>query len=100
MLLDTTMAAAYLGAAEHQLIHWRRQGYGPAYVRLGRSIGYRCEALDAWRDWCEAFCRKYGSLNWCKARRWAHKRTRRPGNEHAVPESDLLPPLLDSKATD
>ena len=99
MLLDTTKAAAYLGAAKHQLIYWRRQGYGPAYVRRGRSIGYRREALDTWRDWCVAFCKKYGDINWCTARRWSHKLVRRPGCEGMVPKSDLMPPLLGSESS-
>jgi len=98
MLLDTTKAAAYLGAGIRQLAYWRSQGYGPAYVRRGRSIGYRSEALDAWREWCVAHCQKYQAPSFGAGLRWAKKLNRRPGNEHAVPEADLLPPLLDGKA--
>jgi len=94
MLLDTIKAAAYLGAATYQLEYWRKQDFGPAYVRRGRSIRYRLEALDAWRDWCEAYRLKYGSETYGKASQWAHKLKRRPGGEHAVPEADLRPPML------
>ena len=100
MLLDTSKAAAYLGAAGHQLIYWRRQGYGPAYVRRGRAICYRREALDAWREWCEAYRVKYGAVTYGKAAQWAHKLKRRPGGEHQVLEADPRPPMLDGTTVD
>ena len=99
MLLDTTKAAAYLGAKDYQLIYWRRQGYGPAYVRRGRAIGYRCEALDAWREWCEEFCRRHGSSSFGKGRRWLHALQRRPGDEYEVADGDLRPPMLSGESS-
>lgn len=95
MLFDTVKAAAYLGAATHQLEHWRKQGYGPAFVQRGRSVRYRREALDAWRDWCADYCKKYHAQSFGAALRWAKKLNRRPGSEHSVPDADLRPPLLD-----
>ena len=99
MLLNTTKAAAYLSATTQQLRYWRDQGYGPAYVRRGRSFFYRPEALDAWRDWCEAFCRRHGSSSFGKGRRWVHALTHRPGGEGKVTDADLHPPMLSGKSS-
>jgi hypothetical protein len=41
-------AAIYCGPSVSYLRKARRLGYGPAYVRIGRSIFYRIADLDAW----------------------------------------------------
>ena len=41
-------AAPYTGLSTHGLRAMRRQGRGPAYLRLGRAIRYRIVDLDAW----------------------------------------------------
>lgn len=46
--LNTEHAAAYLGLSPATLEKWRVQGGGPLFERLGRSIRYKVEALDAW----------------------------------------------------
>lgn len=30
------------------LAHWRSEGRGPAYVKLGRRVAYRGSALNVW----------------------------------------------------
>ena len=30
------------------LAHWRSEGRGPAYVKLGKRVAYRGSALNAW----------------------------------------------------
>lgn len=30
------------------LAHWRHEGRGPAFIRLGRRIGYMGKALNEW----------------------------------------------------
>ena len=47
-LLSTGEAAAYLGMAEQTLRLWRTQRKGPAFVRVGRLIRYKPDALDTW----------------------------------------------------
>ena len=32
------------------LAHWRHEGRGPAFVRLGRRIGYRGSDLNRWLE--------------------------------------------------
>lgn len=41
-------AAAFVGYTPAALRAWRRQGRGPAYIRVGRSVRYRISDLDEW----------------------------------------------------
>ena len=58
--LTTNEAASYLRTGdpdaglgcERTLSRWRRQGKGPAYVRLPGRIVYRKQDLDAWIAAC------------------------------------------------
>jgi hypothetical protein len=43
-------AAEYLGFSVAALRVWRREGRGPAFIRIGRSIRYRQPDLDAHLD--------------------------------------------------
>jgi excisionase family DNA binding protein len=40
-------AAEHVGQSIPTLRKWRREGKGPAYLRIGRSIRYRPSDLDA-----------------------------------------------------
>jgi hypothetical protein len=40
-------AAEKLNQAVSTLNHWRVSGFGPQFVKLGRSVAYRDEDLDA-----------------------------------------------------
>jgi excisionase family DNA binding protein len=48
--LKTDEAARYLGVSARTLTNWRWRGggYGPAFVRAGRSVRYDLRTLDAW----------------------------------------------------
>ena len=35
-------------AAPGTMAHWRSQGRGPAYIKLGHRVGYRGADLNAW----------------------------------------------------
>src|SRR5687767_100651 len=41
-------ASKYINFSPAALRKWRREGRGPAYVRVGRSIRYRIADLDLW----------------------------------------------------
>lgn len=45
--LSTPQAAHYLGLSKFTLEVWRSRGDGPRYLKLGRSVRYRVEDLDA-----------------------------------------------------
>ncbi len=47
-LFSTSELAARLGLAEITLRKWRIYGTGPRFVRLGATIRYRAEDIDAW----------------------------------------------------
>ena len=47
-LISTPELAAQLGLAEITLRKWRVYGSGPRFVRLGGSVRYRAEDIDAW----------------------------------------------------
>lgn len=51
-LLDSLVApstlAERLGTTERSLSEWRIKGRGPKYIRVGRGVRYRPEAVDAW----------------------------------------------------
>jgi hypothetical protein len=40
--------AQALGHTERTLRKWRRQGIGPAYIKIGRKIFYSDSALESW----------------------------------------------------
>ncbi len=46
-LLTEAEVAGVLGKSTITLARWRREGYGPEYVRVGRSPRYTREALSA-----------------------------------------------------
>lgn len=47
-LLTTEQAAAYLAVARSSLETYRTRGGGPVATKVGRSVRYRIEDLDAW----------------------------------------------------
>lgn len=47
-LLPPREAGAVLHKPVATLTDWRYRGYGPEYVRQGRSIYYRLSALERW----------------------------------------------------
>jgi predicted DNA-binding transcriptional regulator AlpA len=47
-LLTEDDAAGYLLTSPKTLANWRWRGVGPEYVKLGGSVRYRPEALDAY----------------------------------------------------
>ena len=47
-LLTTKPLAERLGVTEGCLAKWRITGEGPAFVRIGRRIAYRPEAVNDW----------------------------------------------------
>ena len=49
-VLSESAAATYVGYSRHYLRVARRYGRGPAYIRVGRSIRYRVQDLDAWLE--------------------------------------------------
>jgi excisionase family DNA binding protein len=42
--------AAELGIPGKTLAEWRSRGLGPAYVKVGRHVRYRREAIDKWLE--------------------------------------------------
>lgn len=48
-LLSRRKAAAYLGCAPATLASYEAKGVAPKHFRLGLTIGYSAEDLDAWR---------------------------------------------------
>jgi hypothetical protein len=47
LIVREAVAARLLGVSVAALRRWRREHRGPAFVRLGRCIGYRMVDLDA-----------------------------------------------------
>ncbi|WP_130470964.1 helix-turn-helix domain-containing protein [Candidatus Magnetaquicoccus inordinatus] len=47
-LISHSQAASQLGVSEITLSNWRVAKKGPAYIKVGRSVRYRQEDLDAW----------------------------------------------------
>ena len=48
--LDTRCAAAYLSCSKSFLDQGRVRGDGPPYFKLGHSVRYKRDDLDAWMD--------------------------------------------------
>lgn len=47
-LLTPSQLAERLNVNERTLSEWRIRGYGPAYIRLGKSARYRTESVETW----------------------------------------------------
>lgn len=51
-LLDSLVTpctlAERLGTTERSLSEWRIKGRGPKFIRVGRGVRYRLDAVDAW----------------------------------------------------
>lgn len=47
-LLTTVEVAEMLRISRRTLETWRLRGRGPAYIRVGRRVGYRPEAVEQW----------------------------------------------------
>ena len=47
-LITPAVLSARIGQTERTLSEWRITGNGPAYIRVGRGVRYRPEAVDAW----------------------------------------------------
>jgi predicted DNA-binding transcriptional regulator AlpA len=47
-ILNERTTAQALSLSVKCLQAWRRQKRGPAYLKMGRAIGYRESDLDAW----------------------------------------------------
>lgn len=48
--IDTREAAAFLSKPPRTLENWRQRGYGPRYVKAGRSVRYRLADILAWQE--------------------------------------------------
>jgi excisionase family DNA binding protein len=49
-LVSPDQLAAELGIPVKTLAEWRSRHLGPVYLRVGRHVRYRREAIDAWLD--------------------------------------------------
>jgi excisionase family DNA binding protein len=47
-LLTTREAAAFLRLSESALNHWRLEGRGPAFQKMGRQVRYRRAEVERW----------------------------------------------------
>lgn len=47
-LLTPPMLAERIGQTERTLSEWRTRGDGPAFIRVGKTVRYRPESVDAW----------------------------------------------------
>ena len=47
-LLDSADAAAIIGVTTGALAKWRCEGEGPPYLKIGRMVRYRGDALESW----------------------------------------------------
>lgn len=47
-LVSPATLAERLGTTERTLSEWRINGRGPAFIRVGRGVRYRPEAVDEW----------------------------------------------------
>jgi len=46
--IDTVAAAEYLGYSRYSLEQFRAHGKGPKFYKLGSTVRYTIEDLDAW----------------------------------------------------
>ena len=49
ILLDTKAAAPLAGADYKTLQNWRVQGFGPAFIKVGRKVMYDPADIAAWK---------------------------------------------------
>lgn len=49
-ILSPPEVKAEFKISEFTLAHWRSEGRGPDFIRMGRHIRYRRSALEAWLD--------------------------------------------------
>lgn len=49
-LLTTQQLADYLGVAVSTLVQYRRDGVGPAYIKLGHLVRYRMSDIENWLE--------------------------------------------------
>lgn len=47
-LLTDSQLATLINVKEMTLLHWRREGKGPAFTKLGGTVFYRRSAVEAW----------------------------------------------------
>lgn len=50
--MDAKSAVAYTGLSYKTMAVQRSQGVGPPFIKLGKSIFYRKDDLDAWLNSC------------------------------------------------
>lgn len=50
VLLDTGEVATILHIRPSRLARWRREGYGPAHIRVGAHVRYRPSDVQRWID--------------------------------------------------
>ena len=53
ILLDKNETAQLLQKSTKTLDLWRKRGYGPAYLRIGGTIRYDRQAVDAFLESCQ-----------------------------------------------
>ena len=51
-LMDSKMAAAYLGVSAWTLVDFRYKQVGPDWIKVGKSVRYRRSALECWIESC------------------------------------------------
>lgn len=49
-LLDTADVAKMCAVSERTIEGWRSDGYGPAFVKVGKSVRYRRGIVKEWLD--------------------------------------------------
>ena len=52
-ILSTKLAANYIGVSPSTLEHWRVEKTGPAFIRIGKKVGYLLHDLDAYLLACK-----------------------------------------------
>lgn len=52
-LVSDDEAAPQLGVTASTMARWRRAGYGPRFVKIGRRVFYRIDTIRAWAANCE-----------------------------------------------
>jgi predicted DNA-binding transcriptional regulator AlpA len=50
LYLTESQLAAHLGMARITLAQWRSKGFGPPFMRVGRSIRYRLTDVNKWAE--------------------------------------------------
>jgi hypothetical protein len=47
-MMDTRALAGRLGMSEQAIRAWRLKGFGPRFVRFGRTIRYSVDDVETW----------------------------------------------------